>query len=180
MKKEEENNETEKYQASIELLFYEGQMLWQIMSTFMVINTIFLGFVSSQLDFKTNSGFEYNLACFLAGIFGLLLLIPWWGTFLRNSDYYHFRMSQAKIAEPANWKLLKDNGESFAEGHKVKIGTKTHRISWFGRNMKNKRAIYWLISIFMVIYLSLIFSYGPWWTSKVSKEHNKHETLTHG
>ena len=87
----------EKYKITIELLKYEGEMLWQIMAAYMLVNTVFLGFIS-QLAFKQTNDFKphFQPICFFAGVFGLILIIPWLGTFLRNSDYYHFRMAQSK------------------------------------------------------------------------------------
>jgi L-amino acid N-acyltransferase YncA len=69
-----DEKEIEKYKIAIDLLKYEGEMLWQIMSAYMIVNTVFLGFIS-QAAFKDNRDYtlHYDPICFLAGIFGLLL-----------------------------------------------------------------------------------------------------------
>ena len=156
----------EKYKISIELLKYEGEMLWQIMSVYMVINTILLGFIS-QLAFKNSNEYSpmYHPICFSASVFGLIILLPWLGTFIRNSDYYFFRMAQAKESEPDEWNLLKKDGANFAKGNQVKIEKQSYQIGRLGRFMKNKQAVYCMIVLFAISYFILIILYGPWWPS---------------
>ncbi|HCT94992.1 MAG: hypothetical protein A2X19_09505 [Bacteroidetes bacterium GWE2_39_28] len=162
--------ELEKYKIAIDLLKYEGVMLWQIMSAYMIVNTVFLGFISQAAfkDYKDYT-FHYDPICFLAGIFGLILIVPWLGTFLRNSDYYHFRMAQSKKVEPDGWCLLRDNGEDFAKGREVQIEGKRYQIVCLGRLMRNKRAVYWMIALFGIIYSILIILFGPWWPIQILK-----------
>jgi len=154
----------EKYKVAIELLRFEGEMLWKILSSYMIVNTIILGFIAQVTFEKIDKVvFSYYPICFIAGILGIILIFPWVGTFLRNSDYYHLRMAQAKKAEPKEWKLLKGKGEKFAEGGRVKILNESYQISCLGKLMRNKRAVYILVGIFGLIYLSLIVVFGPWW-----------------
>lgn len=151
----------EKYEAALNLLFYEGQMLWQIMTAFMLIHTVILGFIS-QIIYKGESiNIFNNLPCFVGGVLGLILIFPWWGTFERNSDYYHFRMAQAKEAEPNDWKLLMDDGENFAKGNQVDIRGEKFQIGYRGRLMRNKKAVYIALWAFTSIYLLIIIFSCP-------------------
>ncbi|WP_440121717.1 hypothetical protein [Tenacibaculum sp. Ill] len=154
----------ERYKVSIDLLRYEGEMLWKILSSYMIVNTIILGFIT-QIAYKDiqNAVLTFYPICFFAGILGLILIVPWLGTFLRNSNYYHFRMLQAKRNEPKKWRLLKHEGEHFAKGEQVEVYNQKIQIGSLGRLMRNKRAIYFIVGIFTLIYMTLIVLFGPWW-----------------
>lgn len=155
-----------KYEFSIQLLIFEGQMLWTILTAFLVTNTILLGFIGQMVSNLKPVAFGTNWPCFIAGLLGFLLIIPWIGTFLRNSDYYHFRMEQAKETEPEGYSLLTERGEKFAEGSQVAVNNKSVRIGHFACILKNKRAVYILLITFSILYLFIIFSFGPWWCGK--------------
>ncbi|SIT34357.1 hypothetical protein SAMN05421788_1168 [Filimonas lacunae] len=155
-----------KYEMATQLLIYEGQMLWTILSAFLVTNTLLLGFVGQMVSNLKPLTFLSNWPCFIAGILGFLLMIPWTGTFLRNSDYYHFRMEQAKEAEPEEYQLLRNRGELFAEGNRVVVNNKGIRIGHFACILRNKRAVYFLLGIFYVLYMFIIVTFGPWWCNK--------------
>ncbi len=162
----EEEKQLKRYDSAIQLLIYEGQMLWTILASFLVTNTILLGFIGQMVSNMKPIIFSSNWPCFIAGIFGFVLMFPWTGTFMRNSDYYHFRMEQAKEAEPDDYKLLKDRGETFAEGSNVVINGKTARIGHFACILRNKRAVYIMLLCFFFIYAFIIIAFGPWWCGK--------------
>src|ERR1700710_2040761 len=105
-----------KYTSTIQLLIFEGEMLWIILSTYLVANTILLGFVGQMISTNKITAPVTNWPCFLAGVLGLILVIPWTGTFLRNSAYYKLRMEQAKEVEPKKFSLLRGKGEAFSKG----------------------------------------------------------------
>lgn len=152
MSDNEQNSKHDNYRFAVDLLIYEGQMLWQIITVFMLAHTILIGFIANMVA----SNNEDNLfPIIIMTICGFILLFPWMGTFLRNSEYYEFRMSQAKSCEPKKRKLLRVDGENFSQHNQVVIGDKKHQIKDIGKWMKNKSAIRWLIYSFGIIYLSL-------------------------
>lgn len=157
---DEEQQKSERYKICIDLLKFEGQMLWQIMTPFMVVNGILLAFISNKVEHNFTD-LHHNLACFYAGLFGIILIIPWWGTFVRNTYYYHFRMDQAKSDEPVNWKILNEAGKKFADGGEVIVNEVPHQIPPMGIWMSNKKACQWLIFGFAIIYIALIIAYCP-------------------
>lgn len=128
----------EKYKSTLDLLIFEAQFLWTIFSTFLLVHTIFLGFLV-QNAFKENLFFNYNLPCFISGLIGLFLILPWYGTYKRNSDFYELRMAQSRQSEPKNWKLISNTGQKFADGGKVIVDGKEYKISYWGRILRNKR-----------------------------------------
>ena len=75
----------------------------------------------------------------------------------------HFRMAQAREAEPTDWNLLKGSGEVFAAGKKVKIGQHSYRVSWPGRILRTKRSVPLLIGFFALAYAGALLLSGPWW-----------------
>jgi len=160
-KMDKDEKDIEKYKITLELLKYEGEMLWQILTVYMLVNTIIIGFVS-QIKVDNVTIFTFKPILFFAGVFGLLLTLPWLGTFIRNSEYYHFRMAQAKQAEPKDWRLLRDQGQKFAQGDQITINNEKFQIICLGKIMRNKRAIYFVICLFALVYFGLIIFFGPW------------------
>jgi hypothetical protein len=171
-------NGLQKYQAALQLLQYEQQILWLIFGAFLLPHTVLVGFLlDSFLGGRAEAA--WHLGRFSVAVLGLLVSIPWFAAYGRNAAYYFFRMSQAKAAEPDNWHLLKVDGESFADGdqvtievrHKVTIDGKEqvtidgkkHQIPCFSRFFRTRWAIPVLMLFFPVIYLGLAILNGPWW-----------------
>lgn len=154
---------TENYKIAVDLVIFEGEMLWQIMSAFLLVNTILVTFMASIAFKDQNSWYpQFSFPCFITGALGLAIIFPWYGTFVRNTAFYNLRIEQAKALEQTNLKLLKETGEYFAKGYQVYINGKPQKINWAGRNMKNKLAGYWLIGTFLTVYAMLFIIYGPW------------------
>ncbi|MGN6267227.1 MAG: RipA family octameric membrane protein [Ginsengibacter sp.] len=151
METEKKVNET-KYESALQLLFYEGQIAWQMNLLFIGLNVGIGAIISSELQ-EFNPG---NLLLIIISIIGIIINILWLGTFNRNNSYYHFRMAQAREAEPQNWSLLADRGYRFSKGEAIIIDNekidpkdKDHKLTAFERYSSNKRAI--LISIWIFI-----------------------------
>lgn len=155
---DKEEKELEMYKVAIDLVRFEGEMLWQINNAFMVVHTIFISFIAITGFSVTMENENLNLPCFIGGILGIVLIVPWYGTFLRNSKYYHFRMAQAREIEPSGWDIIRGRAKQFADGKEVTID-EPYKMGFFSNWMKNKRALNWVISVFVIIYLILV-SYG--------------------
>lgn len=141
-----------RYEKALELLRFEGEMLWKIMSAFMVVHTIMLAAIEQLMTQQTTLKWLVIVLC----IFGLLACLLWLGTFNRNTAYYHFRMSQAKLAEPATWELLNGSAEKFAAGYPVTVDGKTHHIKGLGHVVSNKLGAKLMIWMFIALYMVII------------------------
>jgi len=168
--------ELEKYKITLDFLKFEATTLWQIFSAFFVAHAIFISFVLTVLANNNTDKIKFVLLL-IASIVGLILAIIWLGTFIGNSDWYYFRMAQAKNAEKIfinwskddKWYLLNKEAFRFVKGKEIymemektdKLKTKFEEdkfpiMSPIGRIIKNKYAGNIMISIFIVIYILII------------------------
>lgn len=149
----------ERYRTALEQVRYEGQLLWQIFGAFLLAQTVFLAFLL-QTAFSKHG---YQPAVFFPGLLGLFLCLPWLASYLRSSDYYVFRMAQAKEVEPEGWNIIRGAGERFSGGNPVEVGGKSYRVNWLGRALRTKRSVPALVLAFALAYAGLIVKCGPWW-----------------
>ena len=140
------DKDLEKYKITLDFLKFEATILWQIFGAFFIGNNIFIVIVAGL--FKDNSNNHWLFL--IAGLVGISISILWLGTFRRNSDWYRFRMGQAKEAEEKwctstseDWYLLNKGAEKFANGSDIK-------------GFKNNISAIVMISIFMLLYSTLI------------------------
>ena len=97
-----ENIGFEKYEIIIELIKYESERLWQVFHLYLIAHALFLG-----LYFNLQAKSDYHMVNFI-GILGILLCIPWAGGYFRHSQWYIFRMNDAKEIEKIhNWRILR-------------------------------------------------------------------------
>jgi hypothetical protein len=151
----------DRYAHALEQVRYEGQLLWQIFGAFLLAHTVFLAFLL-QIAFS-NHGTGYQPAVFFPGLLGFFLCLPWFASYSRSSDYYLFRMAQAKNAEPEDWNIIRGIGERFSEGSSVEIDGRSYRVNWLGRVLRTKRSVPALILAFTLVYAGLVVCRGPWW-----------------
>src|SRR5690349_3000755 len=123
----------QQYQAALEHLKFEGELLWQIFGAFLLAHTVFMAFLLQVLNKPLPANHPGG---FWGSLVGLLLCLPWYSSFLRNSAYYDFRMAQARAAEPPTWHLLREAGQQFAEGECVTVDGKHHRQPWLARKLR--------------------------------------------
>lgn len=171
---EEENNEPKKtaeskYSSALQLLFYEGEISWQMNVLFIGLNVGIGTIIGNSLDDIEKH--RYLLSIF--SIFGFLINIAWLGTFRRNNRYYHFRMAQARNAEPKEWKLLRKNGYKFSKGVEILIKEKgiekndqKHKLTSFEKRASNKFAIELSIWLFILGFL-IIFGLSIFYLFKL-------------
>lgn len=150
-----------RYRIALEQVRYEGQLLWQIFGAFLLAHTVFLAFLLQSAFNGDSPG--YRLSVFFPGLLGLFLCLPWFASYLRSSDYYIFRMAQAKEAEPEDWNIIRGNGEVFSKGDSVEIGGRFYRVNWLGRVLRTKRSVPALVLAFALAYAGLVVWRGPWW-----------------
>ena len=147
------------YSHALEQVRYEGQLLWQIFGAFLLAHTVFLAFLF-QSAFTAPSGFQPSV--FFPGLLGAVLCFPWFATYTRSSDYYIFRMAQARALEPDGWNIIRGQGENFSAGQSVVVAEKCYRVSWVGRVLRTKRSVPMLVLSFLGAYVVLVVWRGPW------------------
>jgi hypothetical protein len=150
----------DRYAHALEQVRYEGQLLWQIFGAFLLAHTVFMAFLLQSAFNSETPG--YQPAVFFPGLVGALLCLPWFAAYTRSSDYYIFRMAQAKAVEPKGWNLVAGQGEEFSDGKPVNVDSKTYRVNPLGRILRTKRSVPLLIIIFLATYLALVVWRGPW------------------
>lgn len=154
------SSDPDQYAHALEQVRYEGQLLWQIFGAFLLAHTVFLAFLL-QSSFNTAvPGFQS--AVFYPALLGALLCLPWYAAYSRSSDYYIFRMTQARSLEPAGWNLIQGQGVQFSAGNAVDIGGQSYRVNWLGRVLRTKRSVPLLLLSFLGAYLALVVWRGPW------------------
>lgn len=147
-----------KYQSALNLLFYEGQIAWQMNLLFIGLNVGIGTIIGGSLSCISNNYF----LILPFSIVGILINIGWLGTFKRNSKYYNFRMAQARETEPQEWQLVNGRGYKFSKGQEVIIynrgienSDKAHKLSHFEKWASNKISIELAIWIFIGGFLLL-------------------------
>jgi len=163
-----DEKQIDKYMAALQLLFYEGEIAWQMNLLFIGLNVGIGTIIGDSL--KCIHGNTLLLSIF--SIFGLIINISWLGTFRRNNKYYHFRMAQARNSEPKSWKLLRKRGYKFSKGIEIVFEKKgldlkdtTHKLMRFERMASNKRAIEIAIWIFIIGFITLLTTCLYYFTS---------------
>jgi hypothetical protein len=153
----------ERYKVAIEHVRYEGQLLWQIFGSFLLTHTIFMAFLLQAATGNAQIIPSYRLGMFIASIAGMVLCIPWAGSYARSSAFYIFRMAQARQVEPKDWTLVGKDGENFSSGNIVILGAEQYQIFWLARIFRTQRSVPFLIFFFFLIYLAFFILSGPWW-----------------
>lgn len=148
-----------RYSSALNLLFYEGQISWQMNLLFIGLN-VGIGTIMGNMLVKIYNNAEIVL---FFSLLGFVVNIAWLGTFLRNNRYYKFRMAQARMAEPKKWKLLRKDGYYFSKGRKVEYNETdidlvdlNHQLNKFENNASNKNAIQLSIYLFIAGFALLI------------------------
>jgi hypothetical protein len=151
-----------RYENTLSLLFYEGEIAWQLNIVFIALNVGLGTLIGTQLKDGT---FRFNILFAIYSLLGLVICILWLGTFKRNNKYYNFRMAQAREAEPQEWKLVRDRGYKFSHGQKIIIKCQdvdpkdqTHVLSKFEKWASNKFALKMVIYLLIGTYLLLLLS----------------------
>jgi hypothetical protein len=158
------------YDLALNNAINEGRILWQSSQAFLVANTVIAGFIS-QTIFNDNHEliFKSNLGIFFLAIIGLLLTILWYGSYERRSNYYKFRVAQARQREPDNWNLVRGDGKYFSEGDTIEItvdGDKEkYNLGIFGKIAITNIVMRIFIVIFLILFLCAIVISGPWNTA---------------
>jgi hypothetical protein len=158
MDSEEKN--IKKYENALSLLFYEGEIAWQLNLVYIAINVGLAALIGNQINISKSKP-DFHLIIY--GFLGVIFTVLWLGTFYRNNKFYNFRMAQAREVEPPDWELLRKRGYKFSRGEKITINDtdienkdKDHKLNRFESLASNKSALKWVIYIIILAYLMLI------------------------
>ena len=159
IKQDNPTDKVEAYKSALSLLFYEGQIAWQMNILFIALN-VGLGALIQNLLIDIGGHRTFFI---LISLIGISINIGWWGTFNRNNRYYHFRMAQSREAEPKDWQLLRIRGYDFSKGMEILIEDKTiqfkdysHQLTKLEKCASNKIAISLVIWIFIIGFILLL------------------------
>ena len=152
---EDQEIQIERYKIAVEQVRWEGNLGWDNFRTFLIVHTIFIGFLLKGVFERQDT---YSVGSFFIALIGILLCIPWVATKIRNDSYYRFRMAQARELEPDDWSYFKGKGKDFSDGKTVEIQGKPYKIRKLGQVIKKPLATTIIIRTFLVIYILIAIS----------------------
>jgi hypothetical protein len=106
-----------RYQAALEQARHDYAMAWLVFGSVFVGQTVLLGFVGFALSSTQTPRAEYVVAA----VVGILLWVPWFTSFERNTANHLFRVAQASSIEPDGWNILRDSGYRHSQGEPVLV-----------------------------------------------------------
>lgn len=171
VEKPEAEDPAGRYASALQLVFYEGQISWQM-------NVLFVGLnigIGTILQNKLYNFSSFDPLTIIMSIIGLVINLFWLGTFMRNNKYYEFRMAQARNAEPKHFKLVDSDGYKFSNGEPVPMpDQKEYKLNWIERKSRNKSSIFVAIGCFIFGFaVLLILSLVPCLKKEHSPDQNK-------
>jgi len=158
------NDRLELYKLSHALVIHEAQAQWNVSALFVLANSVLAGFIGTNLLQTNKPQPEILTLKILVGI-GLTLTILWFFSNLRTSNWYRFRMAQAKQREPDGWMLFNDDAENESKGDTIIIKEEEYNLSRFFChnlcfNISNLTIVTLMCIIFIVFYLYLFAHLG--------------------
>ena len=147
------------YQVTVNLLTYEGQLIWTRFNAMLVANSIVIAVIGYLITNNSSSIILKYLP-----IPGIILCILWFLVNVRGFDYYKYWILSAREIEEQflqnSIKTLSRGGEladceeiNFRINGKIKC----HRISKLGKVFKVKTISSFVIIVFIILYVILLF-----------------------
>jgi len=156
---EEEKKSIEKYQAMINLLSIEAQLLSNIFTTFLIAHSIFLGCLMGHVFSSDFIGFcKWDAKVFAFCWLGLFLSICWFLAYLRGATYYSFWTLNSRSSAPTEWNL-------YEKEDKLRQGEEIFSTKLRFRALTIKRITIMLIISFALIYIMGIILCGFWFSN---------------
>jgi hypothetical protein len=141
----------ELYNAALSAARYEGTLLWQIFSVFLIIHTAIVGFVMQGID--AHMGVCKDFRILIASLAGISLCLLWAATYSRNAAHYRYYLARARENEPPDWHLYGGSGKDFSHGKPIKLGANAAELSRPARWVKSGRMIPPVICVFLSVYI---------------------------
>ena len=151
------------YDRTLDLMKYHAQVVWQVFGTFLITETVILGFLGNAFAqyFRLND--ESNLFLFFGSIFGLILIIPWLSAFLYTYKQYLLRIIQARKHENLeNIGKLITEGKEFSEKGEICVDGEIISLSWISKKLPPKKSYIMMMVFFALAYISLAILSNPW------------------
>ena len=101
-----EPNKAKLFELSVNYVLNDAEILWQSSHLFLLGNSILAGFIGTRII----GGIMRNWETFILSSLGFLISVLWLLSYIRLSNYYKFRIDQAKQREPEGWMLF--NGDA--------------------------------------------------------------------
>jgi hypothetical protein len=154
-----------RYEAALAQARHEDKMMWQRFGAFLVPHTILMAVVLKVGD---GHPWHYSYGTFIASIAGFALCVLWLAVYQRSSAFHQFRIAQARKIEPDGWNILAGDGRKFSDGEPIfdwfkPCNDEEFEMPWLAQVLRTRTASYSMILLFLLVYLFVIVSSGPWW-----------------
>jgi hypothetical protein len=143
----------QRYDRAITLMQYYAQLLWVVLSAFLLAETVLLGAIA-QVAKDGPDSFVFGGA-----ILGLFLVVPWWTSYRYNHGIYLLRIYEARALEPAVDQFF-TNGNVLIETGETPVD-KAVTIPWLARRLKPRHAVILLIILFAAAFLLVAVTHLP-------------------
>ena len=143
------------YQAAIQMIAYEGQVIWRAFSAMVTANSLIVATGAFLAHLRPGIP-----ALKLLPILGWILCLCWLLVVARQFGYYRYWFACAKGLEKDHLSptvLTISAGGEYSKGNTVKLGaTEEVRMGWFGRLFKVQWLMYAAIAVFVFLYYLLL------------------------
>ena len=150
------SNKAKLFELSVNYVLNDAEILWQSSHLFLLGNSILAGFIGTTII----GGIARNWETFLLSSLGFLISVLWLLSYIRLSNYYKFRIDQAKQREPKGWMLFNEDGLHFALGEPIIIKGKRHSFDLGA--FSNLLIVRVMAILFVLFYLWVSINSSPW------------------
>lgn len=141
------------YDRAITLIQYYVQLMWLVLSAFLLAETVLLGAIAAVAKDGPDA------FVFGGALLGLILVIPWWTSFRYNHALYALRVFEARSLEPQVGSFF-TNGRVVIESGSSPLD-RSIRIPWLARRLAPRHAVSFLIWVFAASFVVILISYHP-------------------
>ncbi len=150
-------DERARYLAALGVAQHDYEMAWLVFGSVFVGQTVLLGFIGFALSSSSQPS-RWTLEA--AALLGILLWVPWFTTFQRNTGMHAFRVHLAASIEPAGWNILRGLGKLYADDKQVVIDHPDGTRECFQRpklgRWRTKHATSFLQAVVLAAYLVIL------------------------
>jgi hypothetical protein len=142
------------YQMAIQMIMYEGQLIWRSLAVMVTVNTLMVAMVG--IAAKTYP--ELPGRKFIPWL-GIALCFCWFLVMKRLFGLYRYWFASARALESrylAPVVATVSLGAAFARGDVVKVGTKDEKLNWCERSFKAQWLMFVVIAIFVFLHCLLL------------------------
>ena len=145
------------YQTSIQLIAYQGQIIWRAFSALVAVNTGLAAIVGAALKLFPNLATGIKV---LAGL-GSAICVAWFIIIIREFHYYRYwyawaRHYERKLSPEVQITTI---GKTYGEGGTIEANENVPNVERFGslaRNFNVHLLMKFVVLVYIVIYILLI------------------------